>query len=203
MPIHVEKKGIRALGIAESFRKGSGSKSILAGVVMRSDLIIDGFIFGASTIGGDDATESIIQMFKTLDRNDINVILLGGAVISLYNIIDVDRLGVETETPVISITFEESEGLEPHIKHHFPKSWRRKLTAYKKLGVRKELKLKTGYKVFVRNYGLTELQARRTLDKFTLQGALPEPIRLAKLLARAKLDSEDRTNTGARSPKDE
>lgn len=191
MPIHVEKKGIRALGIAESFRKGIGSKSILAGVVMRSDLILDGFVFGKATIGGDDATDSIIQMFQTLNRNDINVIILGGAVISLYNIIDVDLVGEETETPIICITFEESEGLEPHIKHHFPKSWRRKLVAYKKLGKRQELKLKTGYKIFVRNFGLTESQAKRTLDKFTLQGALPEPIRLAKLLARAKLDSEE------------
>ncbi len=193
MPIHVEKKGIRALGIAESFRKGIGSKSILAGVVMRSDLIIDGFVFGKATIGGNDATHSLIQMFKTLNRNDINVILLGGAVISLYNIIDVDLVGEETETPVICITFEESEGLEPHIKHHFPKSWRQKLTAYRKLGKRYELKLKTGYKIFVRNFGVTESQAKRALDKFTLQGALPEPIRLAKILARAKLDSEDRT----------
>ncbi len=190
MPIHVEKKGIRALGIAESFRKGIGSKSILAGVVMRSDLILDGFVFGKATIGGDDATDSIIQMFETLNRNDINVIILGGAVISLYNIIDVDLVGEETEIPIICITFEESEGLEPHIKHHFPKSWRRKLVAYKKLGKRHELKLKTGYTIFVRNFGLTESQAKRTLDKFTLQGALPEPIRLAKILARAKLDSE-------------
>ncbi len=193
MPIHVEKKGIRALGIAESFRKGIGSKSILAGVVMRSDLIIDGFVFSNATIGGDDATHSIIQMFQTLNRNDINVIILGGAVISLYNIIDVDLVGEETETPVICITFEASEGLQPHIKHHFPKSWRQKLKAYKKLGKRYELKLKTGYKIFVRNFGVTESQAKRALDKFTLQGALPEPIRLAKILARAKLDSEDRT----------
>ena len=43
------KKAIRALGIAESFRK-EDRYSTLAGVVMRSDLIIDGFVFGRSPI---------------------------------------------------------------------------------------------------------------------------------------------------------
>ncbi|MEM2955934.1 MAG: DUF99 family protein, partial [Nitrososphaerales archaeon] len=89
MRIHVEKKGVRALGIAESFRKSQNKRSVLAGVVMRSDLIIDGFIFGSAEIGGDDATDEIVGMFQRLNRNDINVIMLGGSVISMYNIIDI------------------------------------------------------------------------------------------------------------------
>ncbi|MGH9910516.1 MAG: DUF99 family protein, partial [Nitrososphaerales archaeon] len=42
--LHIEKKAIRALGIAESFVK-SQNQSVLAGVVMRSDMIIDGIAY--------------------------------------------------------------------------------------------------------------------------------------------------------------
>ena len=52
---------------------------------MRSDLIIDGFVFGSATLEGDDATDSILDMYRRLNRNDINVIIICGAVISLYN----------------------------------------------------------------------------------------------------------------------
>ncbi len=187
MRIHIEKKGIRALGIAESFGKVQSKRSVLAGVVMRSDMIIDGFIFGSAEIGGDDATEEILNMFQRLNRNDINVIMLGGSVISMYNIIDTDSLVSRTNTPVISVTFKESDGLEPHIKHHFPESWEKKLSAYNKLGAREAVKLHTNYTVFVRPCGVSLEISKRILDKFTTQGAIPEPIRLARLLARAKI----------------
>ncbi|MDW8000016.1 MAG: DUF99 family protein, partial [Candidatus Nitrosocaldus sp.] len=91
MRLHLEKKAIRALGIAESFRKGT-SKAVLAGVVMRSDLVIDGVALSSTTVRGDDATDAVINLYRGLNRNDVNLIMLGGVVISMYNIIDLDRV---------------------------------------------------------------------------------------------------------------
>ena len=186
MKIHLEKRAIRAFGIAECFRRATSNHSILAGVVMRSDLVVDGCLYGYATLEGNDATNNILRMYKSLNRNDINVIMIAGSVISLYNIIDSDTIFEETDVPVLNVTFEESEGLESHIKRRFPKNWKAKLKAYKKIGDRKSLKLHTGYKVFVRATGMTYIEAKRTLDKFTQQGAIPEPLRVAKLLARAE-----------------
>jgi endonuclease V-like protein UPF0215 family len=104
----------------------------------------------------------------------------------LYNIIDSDQLYEETKVPVLNIMFEESEGLESHIKRRFPEDWKSKLKAYKKIGDRRNIKLHTGYTVFVRAVGVSQKEAKRTLDKYTLQGAVPEPVRVAKLLARAR-----------------
>ena len=53
--LHLEKHGLRGLAIAESFSQTS-KKSVLSGIVMSTDLIIDGFVLGHSTVGGDDAT---------------------------------------------------------------------------------------------------------------------------------------------------
>lgn len=181
--VHSEKKGIRVLGVAESFKK-SGKKSTLAGVVMRRDLIIDGMAFGSTTIEGDDATDSIISMHKTLARDDINCIMLDGLVISMYNIIDGERVAAETGLPVVAITFEDSKGLEGSIKHHFD-DWQRKLEQYQKLGKREKVTLKTGKNLFIRYWGLSQKRAVAILNSFTLQGSVPEPIRVAKLAARA------------------
>ena len=171
------------LGIAESFRKNE-KKSTLAGVVMRRDLIIDGMVFGSATIGGDDATDKIILMHKSLAREDINCILLDGLVISMYNIIDGGGVSEKTELPVIAITFEDSRGLEGNIKHHFANG-QNKLEQYQKLGKRERITLKTGKNLFIRYWGLNQKRAIAILNSFTLQGSVPEPIRLAKLAARS------------------
>jgi len=69
--LHLEKHGLRGLAIAESFSQTS-KKSVLSGIVMSTDLIIDGFVLGHSTVGGDDATEAILSMYEKLDRPDIS-----------------------------------------------------------------------------------------------------------------------------------
>jgi hypothetical protein len=181
--VHSEKKGIRVLGVAESFKR-SGRKSTLAGVVMRRDLVIDGMVFGSVTIEGDDATDSIISMHGSLARDDINCILLDGLVISMYNIIDGERVAAETGLPVLAITFEDSKGLEGSIKHHFD-SWQGKLEQYQRLGEREKVVLKTGKSLYIRYWGLNQKRAIAILNSFTLQGSVPEPIRVAKLAARS------------------
>ena len=69
------KKGIRVLGVAESFVRDFPS-SVLAGVVMRGDFYIDGISLSSATVGGMDATRGVIELFKGLARDDLNVIFI-------------------------------------------------------------------------------------------------------------------------------
>ena len=186
--IHLEKKGLRGLAIAESFTQDDNS-SRLAGVVIRRDYIIDGFVFGKCTIGGDDATESILKMYRTLDRDDISFILISGIIIAMYNIIDIKKISEETRLPVIGVTYEESEGIEDSIRKHFPIDFEQKMIQYHKLGTRKSITLHTGYKLYIRTEGCIFEEAQKLLDMFTLQGAIPEPLRVAQLLAKTKHDT--------------
>ena len=186
MRLHLNKPGIRALGVAESFRQGS-KRSVLAGVVMRSDFVIDGVALGRTAVGGDDATSSIATLFRRFHRNDVNLIMVSGAILSLYNIIDVDALARKTGLPVVCLTYKETAGIESSIRRHFPKGAEAKLAAYRMLGKRTGIKLRTGQRVFVRSAGVEKVEAERVLDAFTLQGAIPEPVRVAKLFARAEL----------------
>jgi len=187
--LHLEKKGIRGLAIAESFSQNS-KKSILSGIVMSTDLIIDGFVFGYSTVGGDDATDAVLAMYEKLDRQDISFLLISGIVISLYNIIDMKRISEKIGLPVIGVTYEESSGIEDAIKHHFPESYKSKLTEYSKLEPRKKITLHTSYNLYVRNEGCTVLEAKQLLDKITLQGSIPEPLKITQLLANTLLKTK-------------
>ena len=44
--------------------------------------------------------------------------------------------------------------------------------------------LRTGHRVYSRNAGIDDSDATSVLDSFTLQGGVPEPVSVAKLLAR-------------------
>jgi len=185
VPIHIHKRAIRALGVSESFVKGLSRKSVLAGVVMRADMLIDGFTFALAEVGGMDATDRIIDMFYSLKRDDINILLLNGCVISWYNVIDLHRVFDETSIPLICVTYEESLGLEKYFRELFPDDWEVRVSIYHKNGDRTQIKIRTGHKVYVRFLGIGKDEARGVLNKFTIQGAIPEPLRVARLLARS------------------
>jgi endonuclease V-like protein UPF0215 family len=190
MTLHVNKRGVRVLGMAESFLSTRPS-SRLAGVVMRKDLRIDGFGFTRISVGGDDATEGILKIFRGLERSDVNALLLNGSVISWFNIVDLDLVSEETGLPVISLTYEESEGLEGYIREYFPHP-QEKIDMYRKLGPREPFRLKTGFDVYARFLGATAEETRGLLNSFTLDGKVPEPLRVARLLARSI--SKEQTN---------
>lgn len=188
--MHVAKSGLRVLGIAESY--SGRERSTLAGVVMRKDLLIDGVAFAPVTVGGSDATDAVIRVFTGLAREDINLIMISGSVIAWYNIIDPVAVQEATGLPVIITTYEESEGLEEDIRRHFPGDVER-LAAYRRLGERIPVRLHSGYALFIRPYGLSFKDAARLCNDFTREGKVPEPIRVARLIARGLVRSSRST----------
>ena len=183
MSLHLNKAGLRALGIAESFVRTMGH-SILAGVVMRADLRVDGLAYARASVGGDDATKAVLNIYRELDRKDINAVLLEGAVISWFNVIDLEEVWHKTGRPLICLTYQDSLGLEKYIRDYFP-GQEEKLQRYRNLGQRSPIRLKTGYVVYLRAFGADLEEARMLLNKFTRDGRKPEPLRLAGLAARA------------------
>jgi uncharacterized protein len=184
--LHLEKKGLRGLAIAESFTLDS-KKSVLAGIVMRRDFIIDGFVFGRATLEGNDATDEILSMYKKLSRPDISYLLISGIIISMYNIVDLKKISETLDLPVIGVTYQDSEGIEDAIKHHFQDSYESKLEKYKNLRPREKINLHTSFDVYVRREGCTLSDVTNLLNQLTLQGSFPEPLRVAQILAKTIL----------------
>ncbi|MCR8453767.1 MAG: DUF99 family protein [Crenarchaeota archaeon] len=178
------KKGLRVLGIAESFLKKSPiNKSLLAGVVMRADLQIDGFGFSLCTVGGLDATDAVLSIYNQLGRPDVRVIVLSGTIISLYNIIDLNKLYECTGAPIIAVSYEESSGIEKFLVD-LPDAEKR-IEIYRRNGPRIPVRLRSGYIVYIRPVGITITNATNILNLFAIHGRYIEPLRVSRLLARS------------------
>ncbi|MDI6899762.1 MAG: DUF99 family protein [Methanolinea sp.] len=180
--MHIAKKGLRVLGIAESF--SSRSTSLLAGVVMRKDLRIDGVAVTGVTVGGMDATEGVLALVRDLDRKDINCIFLGGCIIAWYNIIDPQEVLHRTGLPVVVVTYRKSEGIHDKIEALFPGDSHR-LSSYDSLEKPVPVTLPSGHVIHLRAVGIGIPDATRLCRDFILDGRLPEPVRVARLVARA------------------
>ena len=176
------KKGVRVLGVAESFEK-SESRSIMAGVVMRGDLRIDGFSICTPTIGGRNSTEELVSMFNRLNRKDIRVWMLGGSVVSWFNIVDIYALYEDTDTPVICVSYHPSEGIEKYLQEYFPDDWKTRLEILDRTGDRRLVQLKTGHSLHLSVAGVGISRAKNLLDKMTIDGRVPEPVRVARAIA--------------------
>ena len=123
-------------------------------------------------------------MYRRLKREDVNLIMLSGCIISRYNIVDVDGLARRSGLPVVCLTYNESKGIEDAIRRHFDQPEER-IESYRRLGGAPPMLLHTGHRAYVRTAQISDADAKSVLDAFTLQGGVPEPIRLARLLARS------------------
>jgi len=172
------------VGIAESGLTGS-VHSILAGVVMRADLIIDGLTWDMVSIQGTDASDTIIRMIRDLSRSDLNGILLRGTIIAGYNIVDLTSLHETFQLPVISVTNEPQENLREHLIHTFPSTWERRWEVAQRNGTPQSVSLETGATVFLQWKGSDKKIVKGVIRRLTKFGGIPEPLRVARLFARA------------------
>lgn len=185
------KPGVRALGVAESYHTTAGdagtteTTSTLAGVVTRASRVVDGFVFGTCTVGGTDVSDAIIDLVERLGREDVRYILVSGIALSWYNIVDMHHISETLGRPVISVTFEKSDGLDASLASEFSGEeleQRRKI--YRRQPTRHELSVNE-QTVFVRSVGVNTQEARDVVRAFTPEGGRPEPLRVARMAARA------------------
>jgi len=175
------KAGVRALGVADSYR---GERSILAGAVVTAARVVDGFSFASCTVGGLDATEGVRTMVRDLDREDVQYLFLSGIAPAWFNVYDLQELADALELPVLSISFEASEGLSDAIAEAFDGETRqRRLERYESQPTRHPVDV-NDERVYVRSVGLAEEDPTTVVRAFTSVGGRPEPLRVARLAAR-------------------
>lgn len=178
------KSGVRALGIAESHH-GDRGRSTLAGAVVRADRVCDGLVYSSCRLGGTDATDAVIDVLDDLERPDVRYVLLGAVAPAWYNLLDLSRISETADRPVIAVTFEASDGLTAALRDAFSgDELETRLETYRALPDRHALSV-NDETVYVRAVGLEPDEADEIVRAFTPAGGRPEPIRVARLAARA------------------
>ncbi|WP_265108498.1 DUF99 family protein [Halosolutus halophilus] len=181
------KSGVRALGVAESFRGDDASvdRSTLAGAVVRRDRVVDGLGYAACTVGGTDATAAVESLVDDVARPDVRYVLLGAVAPAWYNLLDLSRIHEAAERPVLAVTFEASDGLEAGLRDAFSgPELQQRLETYRSLPDRRDVSV-NDETVYVRHLGCDADEAREIVRAFTPDGGRPEPLRVARLAARA------------------
>lgn len=191
------KAGARAFGVAESYRGTDGrgadvdtggehtSHSTLGATVVRADRVVDGVAFGTCEVGGTDATEAVVDVVESLDREDVRYCLISGVAPAWFNVLDLRAIHAAIERPVLSVSFETSPGLASALARAFDgEALERRLDVYRRQPDRERLEL-NGETVFVRAVGVGPDEAADVVAAFTPEGGRPEPIRVARLAARA------------------
>jgi len=163
------KREIRVLGIAV---KPSLDGNILnaVGVVFRGGLWLDGVMRTAAL--GKDLTERIVEMVTSSPHYpQIRIILLHEELIEGGARIDPYGLSTRTSRPVLFLSTDEAgpAALEPPAD----------VTA-KRFGLRRE-----GSSLSILSVGLRDRDAARVIEVSTREGAMPEALRVAGLIASA------------------
>lgn len=178
------KSGARALGVAESYCTDA-EFSTLAGAVVRADGIVDGLAYDSCTVGGSDATDAVLALLERCARPDVQYLLVGAIAPAWYNLLDLSQIQAAADRPLIAVTFEASTGLEDGLREAFSGAdLDGRLEVYRSLPERHRLSV-NDETVYVRSLGCDREEAATVVRGFTPTGGRPEPIRVARLAARA------------------
>ncbi len=177
------KNEIRVLGIDDSPFEFNDKISDIIGVIMRGGEYIECVLKNSVEIDGDNATDACIQMInKTRHKLQIKAILLDGIALGGFNVVDIQEIYKATNTPVITVTrdFPNFENIENALKKHFT-DWENRLKTIKKGNL---YKIKTSHNpIFIKFSGITLSEAKEIIKISTIRGVIPEPIRVAHLIA--------------------
>jgi len=177
------KNEIRLLGIDDSPFSFSDDFSIIIGVIMRGGSYIEGVLSRRIKVDGLDATALCIDMInKTRHKKQLRSLLIDGVAFCGFNVIDIDKIFLETGVPVITITRDKPDFIK--IKQALLKNfsdWQLRLNIIEK-GILH--KVKTNFNpIYIKLRGISINEAKEIIKLSTIRGVIPEPIRIAHLIA--------------------
>ena len=173
------KKEMRVIGIDDApFNKFKKGKVLIVGAVFRGGSFLDGILSTKVDVDGDDATKKIIEMInKCKFKPQLQCIFLDGIAVAGFNVIDVKELNKNTKIPVIVIIRRK-----PNIE-------KIKKTLVR-IGKKNKIKLieKAGSvvpvgEIYIQLAGLSIEKAKEILKIVCTRSLIPEPIRIAHLIA--------------------
>ena len=184
------KDQIRILGVDDGPFKFKQESVQIVGVIMRAPNYIEGICMDEVTVDGVDANKVLEKMIgKSNYRDQIRLIMFDGVALGGFNIIDIEKLYDSLQIPAATITRTKPDLdiIKKTLKKHF-KDWRSRWKTINNLNL---VSINTNYKpIYVKFVGLGLEEVKRLIRISTVRGVLPEPIRVAHLIAAALVKGE-------------
>ncbi len=184
------KPHVRVLGIDDSPFTFQSKRALVVGVVNRLPAYVEGIMRTEVEVDGEDANDAILAMLdRSRYREQIKLVMFDGIAVGGFNVIDIDRLYNALNIPCATITRElpDLEKMEGALRAHFQDCDRRlaiiKRNPLYRIGTRRQPLFAA-----VRGMDVDVLEA--LVEECTVQGRLPEPLRLAHLISSAMVLGE-------------
>jgi len=181
------KPGLRVLGIDDGPFTFGDATAPVAGVVMRADGYIEGVMLIRVAVDGDDATARLTELVRgSRHRAGLRALLLDGASLGGFNVVDTQALAADTGLPVITVTRHRPDraAVEAALQKHF-NDWEWRLAR-----LAPSFAMRNGDYTVYCSATCTRDEAAELVRATTLRGALPEPLRMAHMVASAAARGE-------------
>ncbi len=165
----------------------TGAVQVVGTVYAR--LRFTGLLVGEVTKDGDDAAEVLARRVAASKfYENLHLVMLQGIALGGFNVVDVFALHERLGMPVLVVARREPnmEAIRDALLGSVP-GGARKWALIERLGPMEPLR-----HVHVQRVGLSLAQARSVVKRFSVEGHIPEPLRVAHLIAGAIADGESR-----------
>jgi len=155
-----------------------GDVRIVGAVCSRTRL--DGVLSGKVRRDGANATDELIRLVSTSKfREHVRAVLLQGIALAGFNVIDIQRLSAELDVPVVvAVRRHPRLHLVEAALRDRTRGWARKWKLIQAAGA-----LEQSSTMWFQRVGIERTDALALLRATTLHGNVPEPLRLAHLIA--------------------
>lgn len=186
------KPEIRILGIDDSAL--TSDKIIIIGAVFRGGEWLDGVLRSEITRDGMDATDIIIGMITSTKHNaQIRVVMLDGVTYGGFNPVDIVHVHKETGLPVIVIMRACPDfGKIKAALGNLPESQERFNIIRRAGRIMRVVTKDATNPIYIQCAGIDRDDARRIVQLSSTRSNVPEPIRVAHLIATGVVCGESR-----------
>ena len=182
----------RFLGIDDAPFRFSDESVPVVGVVVQAPSYIEGVLTTLAEVDGHDATDRIAAMVRgSRYRAGLAMVLIDGTAVGGFNVIDVDALHASIDRPAVTVTRKKPDlaAMESALRRRFD-DWQERLRVIQRHAV-EAIRTKHGT-VWVTYVGASRAEVQEALALTTVRGVLPEPLRVAHLIAAGIMRGESR-----------
>ena len=177
------KTQIRVMGVDDATFKFQDNRTLVIGVVVRTPSYVESVLSTDVEVDGTDSTEKLITLIeRSRHKGQLKAVFIDGAAFGGFNVIDVNEVFLKCGIPLITITrdYPDFDAMKNALKGHFL-DWQER---WDMLVSGELIEISTAHTpIYVKITGTDKEIADELIKLTTVRGVLPEPIRLAHLIA--------------------
>lgn len=158
----------------------------IAAVAVAAPDRVESVRVGRVRVDGRDATTEVLRLVRaTGGLEGLHAVLLDGAVVGGFNVLDLDRIHRSLRVPIVAVTRVRPEfpAIRAALRKWFPRDAARRWTLLHRH--RLFAMPRPGPPIFLTAVGCARADAARLIRRTVVRGHVPEPVRIAHLVASA------------------